>query len=115
VLARVATGLAARARFSLDRFCDVYLVTDAVAAHAAPSALGERLTFAIAARDRRLEFTVGPFRTGTGIELQGRDGLGQLGSALSLLAVDLAVEPVVGAEMWRLVVRDGDGAVPVQA
>lgn len=115
VLARVATGLAARARFSLERFCDVYLVTDAVAAHAEPSALGERMTFAIAARDRRLEFTVGPFRAGSGVELKGEDGLGRLGSALSLLSVDLDIEPVIGAEMWRLVVLDSDGASRVTA
>ncbi|MDQ6776066.1 MAG: ATP-binding protein [Actinomycetota bacterium] len=108
VLARVATALAARARFSLDRFCDVYLVTDAVAAHAAPSAVGDHLDFAVAARDHRLELTVGPFRTGSGTELRGADGFGQLGSALSLLAVELVVEPVGEAELWRLVVVDGD-------
>jgi serine/threonine-protein kinase RsbW len=109
VLARVAAALAARANFSLDRFCDVYLVTDAVAAHAAASSVGEHLAFAVAARDHRLELTVGPFRTGSGFELGAEEGLGQLGSALTLLAVELEVEPVVGAEMWHLVVLDRDG------
>jgi len=110
VLARVATGLAARARFSLDRFCDLYLVTDAVAAHAGPAAVGDRLGFAVAARDRRLELTVGPFRAGSGVELQSERGLGRLDPALSLLAVDLAVEPVPGAEIWRVVVLDPEAA-----
>jgi serine/threonine-protein kinase RsbW len=110
VLARVATALAARARFSLDRFCDVYLVTDAVAAYAAPAAVGDRLGFAVAAHDHRLELTVGPFRAGSGVELRKDDGFGQLGSALSALAVELDVEPVGPAELWRLVVYDGDGA-----
>src|SRR4029077_15937665 len=38
VLGRLARALAARARFSLDRFSDVYLVTDALAAHAVHAA-----------------------------------------------------------------------------
>ncbi|HEY5316422.1 MAG TPA: ATP-binding protein [Solirubrobacteraceae bacterium] len=110
VLARVATALAARARFSLDRFCDVYLVADAVAAHAEPAAIDERLSFAITARDRRLELTVGPFRAGSGAAFRSEEGLGRLGSALTLLSVELAVEPVSEAEVWRLVVLDGNGA-----
>lgn len=112
VLARVATALAARAHFSLDRFCDVYLVTDAVTAHADASAVGDRLGFAIATGDRRLELTVGPFRAGSGIQIERDKAHGQLGSALSLLAVDLAVEPVAGAEMWHLVVLDRNGGAP---
>jgi serine/threonine-protein kinase RsbW len=112
VLARVASAAAAQARFSLDRFCDVYLVTDAVAAHAAPSAVSDELRFAVAFRDHRLELTVGPFRAGSGVELERERGLGELGSALSLLAVELAVEPVDGAEMWRLVVLDENSVTP---
>jgi serine/threonine-protein kinase RsbW len=117
VLARVMTGVAASARFSLERFCDLYLLTDAVTAHAGASAVSGSLNFAVVARDRRLELTVGPFRAGSGVEVKADDGLGRLGSALSLLAVDLAVEPVLGsgAEMWRLVILDGDGASPSAA
>jgi serine/threonine-protein kinase RsbW len=113
VLARVATALAARAHFSLDRFCDVYLITDAVAAHAEPSAAGARVGFAVAAEDHRLELTVGPFRTGSAVELREDEGPGRLGSALALLSVDLAVEPRDGVEMWHLTVLDGDGASAV--
>ncbi len=57
VLGRVARALAARARFSLDRFSDVYLVTDAIAAHAGRAAKGPRLSFAISADAQRLELT----------------------------------------------------------
>jgi hypothetical protein len=106
----VAIALAARARFSLDRFCDVYLVTDAVAAHAEASAIGDRLEFAVAARDRRLELTVGPFRAGSGLELDTERADRPFGSALSLLAVELDVELVAGAEIWRLVVLDRNRA-----
>ena len=111
VLTRVATALAASARFSLDRFCDVYLVTDAVAAHAEASAVGDRLGFAVAAQDRRLELTVGPFRPGSGLELDAGAADRAFVSALSLLAVELDVEPIADAEMWRLVVLDDRAAV----
>ncbi len=42
VLGRLARTLAATAHFSLDRFSDVYLVTDTLAAHAAAAAVGDR-------------------------------------------------------------------------
>jgi serine/threonine-protein kinase RsbW len=115
VLGRVATALAAHAHFSLDRFCDVYLVTDVIAAHAEPAASSNRLSFAIAARDRRLELAVGPFRSGSGERLRADTAAGRLGSALSLLAVQLAVEPVESAEIWRMVVRDESDASPDHA
>ena len=64
VLGRLARALAAKARFSLDRFSDVYLVTDAIAAHAARAASGERISFGMSTEVRRLELTIGPFRDG---------------------------------------------------
>ena len=69
VLGRVARALAARARFSLDRFSDVYLVTDAIAAHAGRAAKGARLSFAISTDAQRLELTIGPFVDGSGGQL----------------------------------------------
>ena len=69
VLGRVARALAARARFSLDRFSDVYLVTDAIAAHAGRAAKGARLSFAISTAAQRLELTIGPFVDGSGGQL----------------------------------------------
>jgi serine/threonine-protein kinase RsbW len=107
VMGRIATALAAHARFSVDRFCDVYLVTDAIAAHAEDVAASDRLSFGVAARDRRLELAVGPFRAGSGVRLKAETGPARLGAALSLLAVDLEVEPVKeDAEIWRMVVLD---------
>ena len=50
VLGRLARAMAARARFSLDRFSDVYLVTDALAAHAGRG--GERAADRVRARHR---------------------------------------------------------------
>jgi serine/threonine-protein kinase RsbW len=71
VLGRLARALAARARFSLDRFSDVYLVTDALAAHALEAADGPRIGFGISTDTRRLELTIGPFRAGASSELTG--------------------------------------------
>ena len=70
VLGRLSRALAASARFSLDRFSDVYLVTDAIAAHGAAAANGPRIGFSIKAGGRRLELIVGPFRKGSGEQLR---------------------------------------------
>ena len=64
VLGRLARTLAATAHFSLDRFSDVYLVTDTLAAHAATAAEGQRIEARLAAQDRRLELVVGPVPQG---------------------------------------------------
>src|SRR5436853_5741525 len=83
VLGRLARAMAARARFSLDRFSDVYLVTDAVAAHAATGASTARLNFGLSADTRRLELVVGPFRAGIGTEVSA-GAPDEVGSALRL-------------------------------
>jgi serine/threonine-protein kinase RsbW len=106
VLGRVARALAARARFSLDRFSDVYLVTDAIAAHSAAAASGPRIGFAITAGGRRLELTVGPFRLGTGRELRGRAELDDARSPLELLSDELNIEPAGGIELLRVLMVD---------
>jgi serine/threonine-protein kinase RsbW len=109
ILGRLAAALAARAHFSLDRFCDVYLLADAIAAHAQAAASSDKISLGIAARTRRLELAIGPFRSGSGARPLAADGSDQLESALSRLAVELAVEPVGDAEIWRMVVTDAPG------
>src|SRR5579859_5742498 len=86
VLGRLARALAARARFSLDRFSDVYLVTDALAAHAARAAGGERVGFSITTDTRRLEIALGPMRSGSGALLNKDRGVPEPASALGLLS-----------------------------
>jgi serine/threonine-protein kinase RsbW len=66
VLGRLARALAAQAHFSLDRFSDVYLVTDALAAHASGAASGPRIACSLIAHERRMELTLGPFKPGSG-------------------------------------------------
>jgi anti-sigma regulatory factor (Ser/Thr protein kinase) len=106
VLGRLARALAARARFSLDRFSDVYLITDAIAAHAARSARGPRIAFGLATNSRRLELTIGPFRPGTGSELREEKPVRDVGSALVLLSDTVEIESSDGDEMLHVVMTD---------
>src|SRR5581483_5257946 len=91
VLGRLARTLAATAHFSLDRFSDVYLVTDTLAAHAATAASGSRIGARLSAQERRLELTVGPFRPGTGRLLRA-EGSDRPASPLVLLTDEVSVE-----------------------
>jgi serine/threonine-protein kinase RsbW len=106
VLGRLARALAARARFSLDRFSDVYLITDAIAAHAARAARGPRIAFGLSTRSRRLELTIGPFRHGTGSELREEKPVRDVGSALVHLSDAVEIEAANGDEMLRVVMTD---------
>jgi serine/threonine-protein kinase RsbW len=105
VLGRLARALAARARFSLDRFSDVYLVTDALAAHAVQAATAPRIGFAISTDTRRLDLVIGPFRAGSGLTLT-TDTDSEVGSALRVLSDELAVDAKDDSEALRLVMLD---------
>jgi anti-sigma regulatory factor (Ser/Thr protein kinase) len=105
VLGRLARALAARARFSLDRFSDVYLVTDALAAHAQHAASTARIAFGISTDVRRLELTLGPLRPGANEELKS-DSQSDVASALRLLTDELEVVSENGTESLRLLMRD---------
>jgi serine/threonine-protein kinase RsbW len=105
VLGRLARTLAATAHFSLDRFSDVYLVTDTLAAHAATAAEGQRIEARLMAQDRRLELVVGPFRKGTGSRLEVEAG-DHPASPLVLLSDQVAVQDAGQAELLRVVVID---------
>jgi serine/threonine-protein kinase RsbW len=101
VLGRVARTVAATAHFSLDRFSDVYLITDALAAHAARAADGERITARLSASERLLSLSLGPFRRGSGELLDARAP-----SPLSMLADELTVSECGSGNAVTLVVRD---------
>lgn len=105
VLGRLARAMAARARFSLDRFSDVYLVTDAVAAHAARAASGDRLGFGLSTDTRRLELEIGPFRPGASSQLTSGSA-DDVGSALRLLSDELDVRQENGDELLHIVMLD---------
>ena len=109
VLGRLARAMAARARFSLDRFSDVYLVTDAIAAHAVRAANSPRIAFGLSTDTRRLELTIGPFRPGASAELAS-GASDDVESALRLLSDELDVHRDDGAEMLRIVMLDHEGS-----
>ena len=105
VLGRLARALAATARFSLDRFSDVYLVTDSISAHAVRAATSQRMGFSLQAAVRRLELTIGPFEIGSADALVG-DGGGSK-SPLVLLSDELSSRPDGdGSELLRVVMID---------
>jgi serine/threonine-protein kinase RsbW len=101
VLGRVARTVAATAHFSLDRFSDVYLITDALAALADRAADGERITARLTAADRQLSLSLGPFRRGCSGLLDAR-----VPSPLSMLADDLTVSECGSGDAVALVVLD---------
>jgi anti-sigma regulatory factor (Ser/Thr protein kinase) len=106
VLGRLARALAARASFSLDRFSDVYLVTDALAAHAARAASGPRIGFALSFNTRRLELTIGPFREGASAQLREEPPATSPGSALTLLSDELQISRDERGELVHVVMID---------
>jgi len=105
VLGRLARALAATARFSLDRFSDVYLVTDSISAHAVCAATSERMGFALEAAPRRLQLTIGPFAPGSTERLIGDRSDSK--SPLVLLSDELVTAPDGdGSELLRVVMID---------
>jgi hypothetical protein len=105
VLGRLARTLAAGAHFSLDRFSDVYLVTDTLAAHATRAASAGRIVARMSAAERRLEIGLGPFRPGTGEILRPVEA-DRLRSPLALLADEITVREDEAGEFVDVVVVD---------
>jgi anti-sigma regulatory factor (Ser/Thr protein kinase) len=95
VLGRAARATAARAHFTVDRFSELGLVTDALGNHAEQTADGEPIGFSIRSAPRRLELAVGPLRAGA-----------RPAPALELLADELHVESAGDHELLRVVVTD---------
>lgn len=98
VLEPLTSALAARSRFSLERFSDVYLVTRAIAAHVESVAASGRISFALSAREDQFDLTIGPLLIGTG---------DQLPEQVAGLADELAAETINSCELLRIVLRDG--------
>jgi anti-sigma regulatory factor (Ser/Thr protein kinase) len=106
VLEPLASALAARSRFSLERFSDVYIVTRAVCKHVRTAASSSRVSFALTARDQRLELTIGPLGIGTGERLQGIGPDAGNDRSVAELADEIAFEQLDRAELLRVVLID---------
>jgi hypothetical protein len=100
VLGRLARGLAAAARFPVDRFSDLYRLVDTLDSHARAAATSARIDFSMSARDRRLELAIGPFQSGSLARLQSN------GYGLAGLANELGAELTNESEIVRVVVCD---------
>jgi hypothetical protein len=107
VLGRLARALAATARFSFDRFSDMYLVADAIGAHAQRAAADDRVSFSLLRSAGSLRLTIGPFPSGSSAALMRRlDANGEPESPLSLLADEIRVDDNGRSEMLHVVLRD---------
>jgi serine/threonine-protein kinase RsbW len=108
VLGRMARLLAARARFSLERFSDLYLLFEELGFHAARQARSRGMTFALSAQTRRLEVELGP--VGRSADGGAPRAWQEPPANLRVLADELTVEPVQDAFMLRVVVGGAESA-----
>jgi hypothetical protein len=106
VLGRLARAVAAGAHFSIDRFSDLYSITDAIAQFAQRSAAGPTLSFAIAGQPRQIELTVGPFTSRPGGGTEVRDHV----DALPKLVDELGFRPFGDDEVLAATIVDRRGA-----
>jgi serine/threonine-protein kinase RsbW len=109
VLGRLARALAAGARFSFDRFSDVYLVADTIGAHAQRAVLGDQVSFSLVSSGKRLELWMGPFSEGSGAQFQSREASKAHDSPLAMLADEIGVERDGAVETLHVVLRDHGG------
>jgi hypothetical protein len=114
VLEPLTSALAARSRFSLERFSDVFIVTRALAKHVRAASSSSRVSFSLTAQDQRLELTIGPLKPGTSELLQIVDPAGAHEASVAELADELRIEAIDHSELLRVVLidhqRDRSGA-----
>jgi serine/threonine-protein kinase RsbW len=105
ILGRIGRALAPSAGFSLQRCYDVFLLSDALGAHAERAADSTSISVALGARDQRLEFALAPLRTGTSAHLE-RAGLPPRGDTLAALGEEVTILTRDGHETLRVSMRD---------
>jgi serine/threonine-protein kinase RsbW len=103
VLGRVIAMLAARAEFSLEGISEAGLVTDAVAAHAPRSMVGDRIQLGIDRPNGQLIVRVGPLEDGGATRVVEASALEDLPPVLDRLTEDHGVESSGDRELLRLV------------
>ncbi|HTP19876.1 MAG TPA: ATP-binding protein [Solirubrobacteraceae bacterium] len=106
VLEQLTSALAARSRFSLERFSDVYIVARAVSEHVRTAASSNRVSFSLTARDQRVELTIGPLGIGTGERLQALNPNAANDPSVAELVDEMAFEHLDHSELLRLVLID---------
>jgi serine/threonine-protein kinase RsbW len=106
VLEPLISALAARSRFSLERFSDMYLVSRAIAAHVQSAASSGRVSFALGAGEQRIDLTIGPFAPGAADQLRRMGSTDCLEASVGRLADEVGSEPIDSSELLRVVVKD---------
>jgi serine/threonine-protein kinase RsbW len=106
VFGRLARAVAAGSHFSVDRFSDLYPITDAIAAYAERAATDGSITCSINSSSRRLELALAPFVAGSGAQLEPEPAGETHDAPLAALADQLSIEPIDGGELLRVVVID---------
>jgi anti-sigma regulatory factor (Ser/Thr protein kinase) len=105
VLGRLGRALAPAAGFSADRCADVYLVTDALGAHAERAAEHASISVALGSSDRRMEFALAPLRPGMSSRL-GRRGSPSPRLPLAWLTDEVAVDHSDGYDTLVVAMRE---------
>jgi hypothetical protein len=111
VLEPLTSALAARSRFSLERFSDMYLITRALAAYVRSTASSGRVSFAIGAGEQQLDLTIGPLRAGAAEQLREMASTDRPEASLARLATEFRAESIDSSELLRVVVGDS-GRIP---
>jgi anti-sigma regulatory factor (Ser/Thr protein kinase) len=105
ILGRLGRTLAPTAGFSLERCYDVYLLADALAAHAERAAQAGSISVALAARDYTLEFALSPLRVGASEGFE-RVRPAQPGAPVAFLGEEVGISALEGYETLRVSMRD---------
>jgi anti-sigma regulatory factor (Ser/Thr protein kinase) len=104
VLGRLATALAIRAHFTIDRLNDLQLLTDTIAAHS--SHQHQHLTIALDSTPHQLNLHLGPLPTGQAQKLIQHSALAGPQPLVTKLTNEHRTEPLEDAELLHLEIRD---------
>jgi serine/threonine-protein kinase RsbW len=105
VLGHIGRALAPSAGFSLQRCSDVYLLADALGAHAERAAQTTAISVALGAHDHLLEFALSPLQVGASGRLE-RAGSSETAHPLARLTEGVSISAVDSHETLRVSMRD---------
>lgn len=113
VLGRMMRLLAARARFSLERFSDTYLLIDRLVAHAEGHATGAGISFGLCAHESRLDVKLGPLQKTASSQADPVATADEASWPIERLVDELAVKSIDHSQMLCMVVCDHEAPGPL--
>jgi serine/threonine-protein kinase RsbW len=108
VLGPLTSAFAARSRFSLERFSDVYLATSVIVEHVMATTSSSRISFALSGAEHQLDLAIGPLRADAGRRLQAATAATDAAAPLASLMDELGSEPIGESELLRVVLVNHD-------